>query len=130
MMDEVIGLMAQSNLHRNWFVHDLTRLILPPISSGQYVTEHDDGKLVGLATIAYMDDESFLSFINGERKICSADFNSGSIPVLMDVIAPHGNGRSLVLKVRKILRGKGLRGTKIWYIRRYEHHKLIKASVI
>ena len=130
MIGDVIELMNASELHRDWFVHDVNRLILPPLALGQYVTEYEGTKLVGLATVAFMNRDSLAAFLNGFRKVQPSDFNNGDIPVLMDVIGPWGHGKVVALKMRKFLRGKGMSGKKIWFVRRYSDYRKVGASVI
>lgn len=129
-LGDVIHLMGESHLHKDWFVHDVNRLIIPPLNLGQYVSEYEGEKLVGFATVAFMDMDSLSDFLNGVRKVQPSDFNNGDIPVLMDVIGPWGHGRVVALKMRKFLRGKGLSGKRIWSIRRYDDYCKVGASVI
>ena len=130
ILADVIELMTESPLHSKWYVSDIQRLIVPPISLGQYVYGYEEGRLVGFATFCFMDQSSLDSFLNGTRKVQAEDFCSGDIPVLMDVIAPFGHGAKVALEVRKILRGGGLSGRKIWYVRRYQDHRIVKASML
>lgn len=122
--------MNMSPLHRKWFVSDIPRLILPPLSFGQYVTHRVDTKLVGFGSWAFMNESGLDNFLGAKKKMEMGDFISGHIPVVIDIIAPLGHGRHITSKMRRVLRDEGLSGKKIWYVRYYGDQRVAKVSVL
>jgi cytolysin-activating lysine-acyltransferase len=130
MINPIIDLMNESYLHKRWYIEDIYNIIQPPIELIQFVHVVENGKLVGLGTWASMNDESLDAFLTGSRKLVPSDFNNGHNLVLVDVIAPHGHGRQIAVKMRQKLIELGHWGKKISYIRYQNGKRISKESVL
>ena len=118
MIGQILLLMSRSPIHSEWTVKDIWRLIIAPISRGLYV-EHSTGNAIwGFATYGFFSDEALEGYKTGRRKIQEADFNSGDNIVLVDVVAPWGDGKTILYNLRKILREAGHQGKNIWFKRK------------
>lgn len=76
LLGQAISLLLTSEFHRNWYVSDLERLILPPIRSGRILTDEQDGNLLAFATWTFLDTEAEEGYLDGSRKLQPSDFES------------------------------------------------------
>ena len=124
MMNEIINLMNQSNIHKDWTVSDIHRLIKPPIEAGYWVESREYGYLTGFGTYGFFSDEAFEGYKNQTRKIQPEDFNSGENVVLIDIVAPHGTAKELTSKMRNRLVKNGYKGKYISFFRIYNGNRM------
>jgi hemolysin-activating ACP:hemolysin acyltransferase len=106
VIEDVLKLMLQSDVHKKWFIHDLERLILPAIEAGKMKVFHEDDKPMGLYSHAFLSPEAAKGYLLKTRKIqagdWSTDHESGDL-YIMDFIAPYGNARGIARMVQKDL---------------------------
>tara|TARA_R110000744_G_scaffold298194_1_gene407861 strand:+ start:744 stop:1145 length:402 start_codon:yes stop_codon:yes gene_type:complete len=95
-LDDALDLMMYSDIHRKWSVGDLHRLIIPPISLGQFGFLRTGGKPVSLLTWAWLTKEAEKGYIEGTRKIQPKDWDAGDELWVVDFIAPFGRVREAV----------------------------------
>jgi len=129
-MDEILKLMFQSRVHKHWTVEDIYNIIIPPIVLGHFVMAHENGKLVGIGTWAFLSDETMDAFINRTRKLEPKDFNGGTNLAGIDIIAPYGHLKEITSKMRKALVAIGQKGKSIKFIRDYPSKKMAKELII
>lgn len=118
---QALLLMERSPVHRTWQVHDLIRLIYPPVHLGQVVIVTDaHGRLAGFGTIGFFSSEVSEGYKNGKRKILAEDWRSGDQPWLVDVLAPGGGAARHVTRLTRVkLCEMGYKGKYIHFRRNY-----------
>ena len=108
MIRDVIHLMLQSEMHRDWYIHDLERLVIPAMEEdkllvmygkGQTATEaDDDARPTGLFSYAFLPKDVEQSYLDGTEKlkpeIWSYGPKDGRLYVI-DFIAPYQNALKL-----------------------------------
>ncbi|MDA1100420.1 MAG: toxin-activating lysine-acyltransferase [Proteobacteria bacterium] len=101
----VTELMAQSDLHCRWTVHDLHRLTAAPLQLGQFIAFFSAGQLTGWFTWANLTAEAEAGFIDGARKLQAWDWNGGdySRVWIIDGLAPNGGMPRMARAVRRML---------------------------
>lgn len=97
----LMTLANESPLHRRWPIEAAMRLFAPPIGLGQYRLWADDGRLVAGVTWAFMSPETFQSF-KETRFLAPGVWRSGEIPVVVDLIAPHGHCVPVVRDLQRL----------------------------
>ena len=116
MMRDVLELMLQSEMHRDWSIHDLERLVLPAMEEdkllvmygkGQTATEaDDDARPTGLFSYAFLTREQEAGYRDGSKKLVPEIWSNGpkdgSLYVI-DFIAPYNNALRVGRFVQKVL---------------------------
>jgi cytolysin-activating lysine-acyltransferase len=92
MLGEATALMAESKLHQNRSISEIGGLILPPLMLGQLRVWRRGGLPVAMATWAWLDDETENAVLHDDHLPSPDQWNTGSNPVVIDFIAPFGDG--------------------------------------
>lgn len=92
VLGEALALMAQCELYQDRNLDAFSQLILPPLALGQVRVWRSGEVPVGLATWAYLDAATEAAILNDGQPLAPEDWNSGHCPVVMDFVAPFGNG--------------------------------------
>lgn len=100
--EQLLDLLMRSPIHRKWPLEGIVRCFWPPLLLGQYRGRVENGRLVFLATWAFLTEEAERGYIEGTRLLQADDWNAGSKLWLVDVIAP-GRARDLVREVESVL---------------------------
>jgi len=103
MINDVLELMLKSDMHRDWYIADLERLVLPAIKAKKMVVVYEDKltakteifpRPTGLFSHAFLTKEAAEGYENGTRKLQPEDWytdhESGMLYVI-DFIAPYNN---------------------------------------
>ena len=103
MINDVLELMLKSDMHRDWYIADLERLVLPAIEAKKMVVVYEDKltakteifpRPTGLFSHAFLTKEAAAGYENGTRKLQPEDWHtdheSGMLYVI-DFIAPYNN---------------------------------------
>ena len=130
MMSEILALMEQSDVHRDWTVSDIQRLIKPAINLGYWVESRSFGHLTGFGTYGFFSNEAFEGYKDRTRKIQPEDFNSGYNIVLIDIVAPNGTAKELTSKIRSRLVRGGYKGDYISFFRIYNGRRVGKKVML
>lgn len=92
MLGEAHVLMAESPLHKDRSISEIGALILPPLMHGQLRIWRRGGLPVALATWAWLDAETEEAVLHRDHLPDPDQWNNGSNPVVIDFIAPFGDG--------------------------------------
>ena len=100
MIDDVIALMLKSDLHRDWYVHDLERLVTPAIEAKKMSVVYEDKltsktamfpRPTGLYSHAFLPRDIQKIYESGSKKLPSEIWkcgpNDGTLFVI-DFISP------------------------------------------
>ena len=92
LLGESLALMAQCELYKSRSIDRFGELVLPPMRLGQFRIWRRNGLAVALATWAYLDAETELAVVDNDQPLSPTDWACGNRPVVMDVVAPFGDG--------------------------------------
>lgn len=92
MLGEATALMAESPLHKDRTIAEIGGLILPPLMLGQLRVWRRGGLPVALATWAWLDTEIEQAVLHQDHVPAPEEWNTGPNPVVVDFIAPFGDG--------------------------------------
>ena len=111
MMRDVLELMLQSEMHRDWYLHDLERLVLPAMEEDKLLVMYDDARPTGLFSYAFLTREQEAGYRDGSKKLVPEIWSNGpkdgSLYVI-DFIAPYQNALKIGRFVQQELTGRYL----------------------
>lgn len=98
MIRDVIHLMLQSEMHRDWYIHDLERLVIPAIENDKLLVMYKETRPTGLFSYAFLPKDVEQGYLDGTEKlkpeIWSYGPKDGRLYVI-DFIAPYQNALKL-----------------------------------
>lgn len=106
MINDAIILMLQSEMHRDWYLHDLERLIIPAILNDKLIIMYDDARPTGLFSYAFLPKDVKEKYTNGTEKLPSDIWKNGpddGTLYVIDFIAPYQNALKVGRFVQKTL---------------------------
>jgi cytolysin-activating lysine-acyltransferase len=95
-LESVLFLMSASEVHREWTIEDLSRLVAPPLALTQCEIFVRDGWPVAFISWAFLNKVAADGFIDGTRKLQPDDWSSGDQLWIIDIIAPYGDIRKVI----------------------------------
>jgi len=103
MLGEIVWLLTQSPLHRQFRLADLEWLIMPALLHEQYYVFRDGDKPVGVALWARVTPEAERKLEGGivkpENRLTPAEWTNGETIWLIDLIAPFANPQNRHVEV-------------------------------
>ncbi len=103
-LGSAIWLWMHSKRHQQVTVAELTGLLLPAITRGQFVLATEGGKPVFYSSFAYFDAERERLFIdNPQRLLANEDWHSGDRYWVIDWVAPFGHSLRALEALRREL---------------------------
>ena len=94
---KIVLLMNSSPIHRNWYIHDISRLVLPIVQQGTYKLWDD-----GFITWTFTTVEAAQGFLQKSRKLIPDDFGAGSIPLIIDWVSLNRRSRQMAREVQSL----------------------------
>lgn len=96
LLGQIVSLMGQSPAHRHIFISDLEWLVLPPLTKRQVRiwrrrTERGAAPVV-YASWAMVTEEVEKRLLQGQNRLRPNEWDGGTIPWLIDLVAPYGGG--------------------------------------
>lgn len=96
LLGQIVSLMGQSPAHRHIFISDLEWLVLPPLTKRQVRiwrrrTERGASPVV-YASWAMVTEEVEKRLLQGQNRLRPNEWDGGTIPWLIDLVAPYGGG--------------------------------------
>ena len=95
MMRDVLELMLQSEIHRNWYIDDLRRLVIPALENKKMLVIYDDdARPTGLFSYAFLNKEQEAGYKDGSKKLTPDIWSNGpndGMLYVIDLIAPYNN---------------------------------------
>ena len=129
MLEHILGLMQQSDHHRNYNVDTILRCIVPPLERGQHTYLVRDGAVVAWASWAWLPECKAKAFLHDAYKLKPDDWCSGDTLVFMDFIAPGGPALALYGQLRRTFKdipASELPGAS--WVRFAKHGKIVKVK--
>lgn len=106
MIYDALDLMLRSDMHRDWYIADLDRLVLPAIAEGKLEIMYEDSRPTGLFTYAFLPQDIREGYENGTAKLPAKIWSNGpkdGMLYVIDFIAPYQNALKLGRFVQKTL---------------------------
>lgn len=120
MIKDVLGLMLKSEMHRDWYIADLERLVLPAIEANKMTVVYENEitaktelypRPTGLFSHAFLTTEAEEGYKKGTRKLQPEDWfvgpDGGKLYVI-DFIAPYQNALKIGRFAQQELTGRYL----------------------
>lgn len=95
VLGELAAMMAQCDLYRSRSLEEFSALVIPALNCGQMRIWRRGDLPVGFATWAYLDEAREHAVLHAEQSLASTDWTCGDRPVVMDLVAPFGDGFSI-----------------------------------
>ena len=96
MLGEIVWLMSQSPLHKQFFISDLEWLVMTPVLLQQFRLFYDQSKPIGVAFWATVNEEVEQRLTAGTTRLRPQDWKSGERLWVVEVIAPFGGAEEMV----------------------------------
>ena len=96
VLGEIVWLMSQSPLHKQFFISDLEWLVMTPVLLQQFRLFYDQSKPIGVAFWATVNEEVEQRLTAGTTRLRPQDWKSGERLWVVEVIAPFGGAEEMV----------------------------------
>ncbi len=96
VLGEIVWLMSQSPLHKQFFISDLEWFVMAPILMQQFRLFYAKNKPIGVVLWARVSPEVEARLAAGTNKLRPQDWKSGDKLWVVEVIAPFGAAEELV----------------------------------
>jgi cytolysin-activating lysine-acyltransferase len=110
VLGEIVWLMSQSPLHKQFFISDLEWLVMTPVLLQQFRLFYDQGKPIGVAFWATVNAEVEERLAAGTSRLRPQDWKSGAALWVVEVIAPFGGAEEMVKDLKaKVFAGREMK---------------------
>lgn len=96
VLGEIVWLMSQSPLHKQFFISDLEWFVMTPLLLQQFRLFYDNQKPIGVAFWATVNEEVEERLKAGTPRLRPQDWKSGDRLWAVEVIAPFGGAEEMV----------------------------------
>jgi cytolysin-activating lysine-acyltransferase len=96
VLGEIVWLMSQSPLHKQFFIADLEWLVMTPALLQQFRLFYDQTKPIGVVFWATVNEEVEGRLAAGTTRMRPQDWKSGDRLWVVDLIAPFGGAEEMV----------------------------------
>lgn len=96
VLGEVVWLMSQSPLHKQFFISDLEWFVMTPVLLQQFRLYYDQKKPIGVLLWGRVPAEVETRLAQGTAKLRPQDWRSGDRLWVVEVIAPFGGAEEIV----------------------------------
>ena len=101
VLGEIVWLMSQSPLHKQFFISDLEWFVMTPALLQQFRLYYDQQKPIGVVLWASVSDEVAERLAQGTTKLRPQDWKSGDTLWVVEVIAPFGGAEEMVKDLKE-----------------------------
>lgn len=95
-MGEIVWLLCQSQLRKQFFISDLEWFVMTPLLLQQFRLYYDQQKPIGVVLSARASDEVEAMLTVGTAKLRPQDWKSGDTLWVVEVIAPFGGAEEMI----------------------------------
>ena len=115
MIQDVLQLMLKSDMHRDWYVSDLERLVLPAIEAKKMTVVYENKvtsktaiypRPTGFFSYAFLNKDQEAGYLDGSKKLTPDIWSNGpddGMLYVIDFIAPYNNALKTGRFVQKVL---------------------------
>jgi cytolysin-activating lysine-acyltransferase len=100
VLGEIVWLMSQSPLHKQFFISDLEWFVMTPILQQQFRLFYAKNKPVGVVLWAFANDEVAKRLSEGTTKLRPQDWKSGDQLWVVEAIAPFGGPEAMIKNLK------------------------------
>ncbi|SRR5258706_427554 len=98
---EIVWLMSQSPLHKQFFVSDLEWFVMTPVLLKQFRMFYAKDRPIGVVFWGFVNDEVEERLKAGTTKLRPQDWKSGDKLWVVEVIAPFGGAEEMVKDLKE-----------------------------
>jgi cytolysin-activating lysine-acyltransferase len=110
VLGEIVWLMSQSPLHKQFFISDLEWMVMTPMLLQQFRLFYDKAKPVGVVFWATASEEVELRLAAGVNRMRPQDWKSGDRLWVVEAIAPFGGAEEMVKDLKaKVFAGREMK---------------------
>lgn len=110
VLGEIVWLMSQSPLHKQFFVSDLEWFVMTPMLLQQFRLFYDKQKPVGVVFWASVSEEVEARLAAGTSRMRPQDWKSGDRLWVVEAIAPFGGAEEMVKDLKaKVFPGREMK---------------------
>jgi cytolysin-activating lysine-acyltransferase len=110
VLGEIVWLMSQSPLHKQFFISDLEWLVMTPMLLQQFRLFYDKDKPIGVLFWGTVSEEVEARLAAGTSRMRPQDWKSGDRLWVVEVIAPFGGADEMVQDLKaKVFPGREMR---------------------
>ncbi len=111
---EIVWLMSQSPVHKQFLVADLEWLIMPPVMLRQFRTYRHEGRPAAVVLYAFVSEEVERRLEAGAPTLRPGDWKSGDRAWIVQVIAPFGEAEAFAREAcQTVLQGREVRMQRV-----------------
>ena len=113
ILGDVLYLLLLSDFHHHWKMHQVKRVIVPPMYHGQYRIWYNNNDPFGFCLWAWVSDEILEKLLKEEYRMKADDWQSGNNLYLAEFVAPFGQTRQIVRNMRQYIKenfGEDIKG--------------------
>lgn len=108
MLGEIVWLMTQSPLHKEFFISELESMVMRPLAMKQFfIYRAENNQPAAVVIWAKVSDEVEQRLMQGNVRMKASDWQSGDKCWVVDVIAPFGKAEKVIADVRKKIAPEG-----------------------
>jgi cytolysin-activating lysine-acyltransferase len=96
VLGEIVWLMSQSPLHKQFFIADLEWFVMTPVLLQQFRLFYAKDRPMGVVLWAFVDDDTAGRLAAGTNKLRPQDWKSGNTLWAVEVIAPFGGADEML----------------------------------
>ena len=101
VLGEIVWLMSQSQMHKQFFISDLEWFVMTPVLMQQFRTFYATDRPIGVVLWANVSDEVAERSAAGTTKLRPQDWKSGDKLWVVEVIAPFGGAEEMVKDLKE-----------------------------
>lgn len=114
VLGEIVWLMSQSPLHKQFFVSDLEWFVMTPMLLQQFRLFYDKAKPVGVVFWASVSEEVEARLAAGTSRMRPQDWKSGDRLWVVEAIAPFGGAEEMVKDLKaKVFPGREIKALAV-----------------
>lgn len=101
VLGEVVWLMSQSPVHKQFFISDLEWFAMTPILAQQFRLFYAQNKPIGVVLWAFVNDEVEERLKAGTTKLRPQDWKCGDKLWVVEVISPFGGPEAMIKNLKE-----------------------------
>ncbi len=101
VLGEIVWLMSQSPIHKQFFISDLEWFVMTPILHKQFRLFYAKDRPIGVVLWAYVNDEVAKRLADGTSKLRPQDWKWGDQLWVVEVIAPFGGPEAKIKNLKE-----------------------------
>lgn len=101
LLGEIVSLLLCSDVHRVYQIADIGAVFFPAIQRNQFRMYHENKRLVGLVTWAYLTPEVQEKYLSGAYNLRPEDWSAGDTLWIIDWVSPFGHTKKIARDLKQ-----------------------------